>query len=74
MKHFVLIAAAVFSVEGAYLSMTGCAAAPGYRTPPDPAQLWIWPDRAEAERWRREHPSPRLCVRRVPDGYATARC
>jgi hypothetical protein len=54
------------------LSVIMAALAAAAPAPGDPGRLWIWPDRAEAEQWARENPG--LCIRRVPDGFATERC
>lgn len=44
-----------------------------YRTPPEPGMFWIWPTLGEARRWEAEH-RERLCIHRVPDGFATFGC
>jgi len=55
-------------------ALSACATIPPpYRVPADSGAFWIWPTLAEAERWEAEHEG-RLCIRRVPDGFATERC
>lgn len=44
-----------------------------YREPAHPGNFWIWPTLAEARRWEAGH-TERLCVREVPDGFATKGC
>lgn len=63
-------------VAPAALLAVACAIAPttAYRLPPTPSAYWIWPDLAEATLWQREHPTVRLCVSQVPDGFATEGC
>lgn len=48
-------------------------AAAGERLPPTPDAFWIWPTLEEAKAWSAEH-RQRLCIRRVPDGFATYGC
>lgn len=45
----------------------------GYRLPPQPGAFWIWPTLGEARRWEAEH-RVRICIHRVPDGWATFGC
>lgn len=56
-------------------ALGACASSPpGYRVPAAPGQFWIHPTRADAQAWRRDHPAVRLCILRVPDGFATRHC
>ena len=50
-----------------------CTTTPAHLSP-SPAAYWIWPDLAEATLWQREHPTVRLCITQVPDGFATKGC
>lgn len=54
-------------------AMLASLPAPGYRTPPTPGAYWIWPTLDEARAWSAEH-DVRLCIRRVPDGFASYGC
>lgn len=60
-----------FLAAAALALSAACPAPP--RLPPQPGAFWIWPSLAEARRWEAEH-RQRICIHRVPDGWATFGC
>ena len=42
-----------------------------YRLPLTPTSYWIWEDLVAARAWQRHH---RVCITKVPDGFATKGC